>query len=174
MEFNDFLLTVDPQHRSFAQEIHKTLTDEKFKITIESKAQGFLVVYKHPTTKKSLLNFYFRKSGLHIRLYPSHDFSANTFNPSAPTDFSVRNTFNPSALTDYMKSEIDKQPNCKPLTGAGNCSAKCAKGYEFNLNSKHYQKCRLCAFQFLVTDESKGILKEWVGAEVYGWTEVVK
>ena len=147
MEFNDFLQTVDPQHREFAQKIHDELTQAKFKLKIESKAAGFLVTYAYPTTKKSALNFYFRKNGLHVRLYPSRESGLVT-------------------LTDFMVSEIDKQPDCKRLTKTADCSDNCVTGYEFDLRGKHYQKCRLCAFQFLVTNESKPVLKKWVDEEI--------
>ncbi len=146
-QFKDFLESVDEAHRAFAEEVHGNLTGAKRKPIIEKKAAGYLVVYKHPETKKSVFNFYFRKNGLHARLYPGA-FTGNI------------------TLTDAMIAELDKAPDCKRLTGAADCSDNCVTGYDFTLRGKHYQKCRLCAFQFLVTEESKPVILKWVQEEL--------
>ncbi|MDR0855894.1 MAG: hypothetical protein LBM78_00620 [Clostridiales bacterium] len=65
-----------------------------------------------------------------------------------------------------MVSEIDKQPDCKRLTKTAECNPKCEMGYEFDLRGKHYQKCRLCAFSFLITNESKPVIVKWVDEEI--------
>jgi hypothetical protein len=69
-------------------------------------------------------------------------------------------------LTDYMISEMEKQPDCKRLTGTGDCSDRCPMGYDFEQHGKHYQKCRMSAFSFLVTEESKPVIEKWVSEEI--------
>ncbi|MCL2062088.1 MAG: hypothetical protein FWH03_05630 [Firmicutes bacterium] len=145
-QFNEFLESVDPKHRAFVQELHEMFLGTGTKVTIEKKAAGFLVVYKSAKTKKSVFNIYFRKNGLHVRLYPAA-------------------SSNKVTLTDYMVSEIDKAVDCKRLKG-GECSDKCVTGYDFELCGKHYKKCRLCCFAFLVTEESKPVIETWVKEEL--------
>ena len=141
--FNDFLATVEPQHQDFAQIIHEKLIEKKFKVKIESKASGFFVSYSNPKTKRSLLNFLFRKSGLLVRIYPSNI-----------------NVEIPSTITATMKVEIEKAPNCKL------CSDKCIQGYKFSLQGQGYDKCRYNAFLFAVNGKNKSILAEWVEKEI--------
>jgi hypothetical protein len=145
--FEEVLATIGAEHRVFASELHDALVGKNFKCKIESKSQGFFVSYANPVTKRAALNFYFRKNGLHVRLYPNRDSGLVT-------------------LTDYMVSEIDKQPDCKRMTKTAECNPKCQMGYEFDLRGKHYQKCKLCAFSFLVTTESKPVLMKWVEEEI--------
>jgi hypothetical protein len=37
----------------------------------------------------------------------------------------------------------------------------------FELLGKHYQKCRMSAFSFLVTEESKPVIEKWVMTEMF-------
>ena len=141
--FNDFLVTVEPRHQEFAKAIHERLVENNFKVKIENKASGFFVSYSHPKTKRSLLNFLFRKSGMLARIYPNRI-----------------NTEVPGSLTETMKEEIEKAPDCK------RCSDKCPTGYKFSIKDKTYDKCRYNAFLFSVTEESKGILTEWAQREI--------
>jgi len=141
--FNDFLVTVELQHQSFAQAIHENLIEKKIKVKIENKASGFFVSYSNPKTKRSLLNFLFRKSGLLVRIYPSN------------IDVEV-----PSNITATMKEEIEKAPNCKL------CSDKCPTGYKYSINGQAYNKCRYNAFLFAVNEKSKNVLTEWVQKEI--------
>ena len=141
--FNDFLITVEAQHQGFVQAMHEKLIEKNFKIKIESKASGFFVSYSHSKTKRSLLNFLFRKNGLLVRIYPSN------------TEVKV-----PSDLTASMKKEIEKSPDCKL------CNDKCPKGYNFSINGQLYDRCRYNAFLFAVTEESKSVLTEWIQAEI--------
>jgi len=141
MDFDGFMSQVPSSHKDFAAAVHKELTTAGSKVKFEDKAQGGFASYSNPKTKKSLFNFYFRKNGFHVRLYPVYDSGRVT-------------------LTDFMVSEIDKASDCKQ------CSPKCSKGYDFDLRGKHYFKCRYSAFQFLVTDESKPVILRWVKEEL--------
>ena len=141
--FNDFLATVEPRHQHFVADLHKRLTEKNSKAKVESKASGFFVSYAYPKTKKSLLNFLFRKSGLLVRIYPRN------------MDAGI-----PNSITATMIAEIEKSLDCKL------CSDKCPKGYKFIIKDKSYDKCRYNAFLFAVTEESKGILTEWIQTEI--------
>jgi hypothetical protein len=142
-DINNVIETIDREHKDFALEIHTLFVNKNYKCNIDSKSAGYLVVYKDPRTKKSAFNFYFRKNGLHVRLYFA--FKSGNVTP-----------------TDYMVSEIDKQPDCKRLTNTGECSDRCPMGFDFELRGKRYQKCRMSAFSFLVTEESKPVIEKWV------------
>lgn len=141
--FDDFLKTVEPQHKGFAENTHKELIANGYKAIIESKATGFFIGYKHPKTKRSLLNFLFRKKGLLVRIYPAS-----------------RTPIISNEITEEMIQEIDKNPNCKK------CSEKCPKGYKFTIGGQAYDKCWYGAFLFTITEKSKPIIEKWVKTEI--------
>ena len=141
--FDEFMKAVDPQHKGFVEATHNELIANGYKITIESKASGFFVTYKHPKTKRSLLNFLFRKKGLLARLYPVNKATAI-----------------PNDITAEMVQEIDKNPTCKK------CSEKCPKGYKFTIDGQDYDKCWYGAFLLTVTQGSKPILTKWIQDEI--------
>ena len=143
-EIDDFFKEVEPAHQSFARTTHEMLTMGGYKMKMESKASGLFVSYSHPKTKRSLLNFVFRKIGLLARLYPDN----------ASTRFSMDN------LPASMEKELVKAPDCKM------CSEKCTKGNKFLLRGQAYDKCRYNSFLFAVTEESKPVLIEWIEKEV--------
>ena len=141
--FDDFLKTVEPQHKAFAESMHKELIANGYKAAIESKATGFFIGYKHPKTKRSLMNFLFRKKGLLVRIYPAS-----------------KTPIIPNAVTEGMIKEIDKAITCKM------CSEKCIKGYKFAINDQAYDKCHYGAFLFVVSEESKPVIAKWVKTEI--------
>ena len=143
-KIDDFFKEVEPAHQAFAKNMHEMLTMSGYKTKIESKASGLFVSYSHPKTKRSLLNFVFRKIGLLARLYPDN----------ASSRFSMDN------LPASMEEELDKAPDCKM------CSEKCIKGNKFLLHGQAYDKCRYNSFLFVVTEESKPVLTEWIEKEV--------
>jgi len=143
-KIDDFFKEVEPVHQAFARDTHEMLITGGYKTKIESKASGLFVSYSHPKTKRSLLNFVFRKNGLLTRLYPDN----------ASTRFSMDN------LPASMEEELYKAPDCKM------CSEKCTKGNKFLLRGQAYDKCRYNSFLFAVTEESKPILTEWIEKEV--------
>ena len=144
-KIDDFYKEVEPVHQAFVRDTHEILTTTGgYKTKIESKASGLFVSYSHPKTKRSLLNFVFRKSGLLARLYPDN----------ASTRFSMDN------LPATMEEELYKAPDCKM------CSEKCTKGNKFLLHGQAYDKCRYNSFLFAVTEESKPVLTGWIEKEV--------
>jgi hypothetical protein len=142
-QFSDFIKTVELQHQDYVKSTHDTLVAYGCKFKVENKTSGYFVSYSHPKTKKSLLNFLFRKNGLLMRLYP------NGVNSEIV-----------NGLPNSMTLEIDKQIPCKM------CSEKCPKGYVFSIRGQSFNKCRYNAFLFVVTDESKPVLANWVNDEI--------
>ena len=144
-QFNNFLRAVDPKHQEFVKSTHDTLIAFGCNIKIENKASGYFVRYSHPKTKKSLLNFLFRKKGLLARIYPQ-----------------TVNTEIVGNLPNTMIAEIDKQTSCDM------CNEKCPGGYVFSIREQSFNKCRYNAFLFAITDESKPILTDWIKDEIKG------
>ena len=149
-QFEDFFSEVSAENKEFVANINQTLSQEGYKTKIENKANGFFVSYSHPKTKRSMLNFLFRKNQLITRIY------ADNFSKYA--DFLNR-------LPDKMEKEIAKASVCKRLINPETCNPKCILGYDFYINKNHYQKCRYSCFQFAVDAESIPILSEFVENE---------
>ena len=150
IQFDDFLLAVEPVHRDFVQSVHGVLQDADYKLKIEEKAAGNFAAYVHPKTKRSALNLFFRKKGLMVRIYPESLIAyADILN----------------ALPKAMADAIDKAPDCKRLLSPDDCNPKCATGYDFTVGGKRFRKCRFMCFQFSVTEESKPVLTAWIKRE---------
>ena len=149
-QFEDFLNGVDPAHKKFVIKTHESLLKDSYKVKIESKANGMFVSYSHPKTKRSMLNFLFRKANLMTRLY------ADNF--ARYTDLINR-------LPEKMEKEIAKAPLCKQFINPDECNPKCIKGYDFFIGKNHYQKCRYNCFQFAVNSESIPVLVEFIESE---------
>ena len=149
-QFADFLMAVSDSNKDFVTQIHETLTQDGYKIKIEPKAIGFLIIYAHPKNKRSILNFVFRKSGMYIRLYGE--------NCNKYADVLNR-------LPDSMVKQIEKSSMCKRFTDPQACYPSCPAGYDFFIGEKHFQKCRLFCFLLLVDGESAPLLLEMVERE---------
>ena len=148
--FEDFLADVHPLHRGFAQDIHDLLTGEGYKMKMERKANGFLVSYAHPKTRRSLLNFVFRKGALVTRIYADH--------LGAYGDFL-------DALPEAMEREVARATNCKRLIDPADCNSRCPMGYDFMIGERRYRKCRYSCFQFAVREESVPVLEGFIERE---------
>ena len=149
-QFEDFLAGVDKDYRNFVTNVHEALLRDSYNIKIESKASGMFVSYSHPKTKRSILNFLFRKSGLLVRIYADYS--------SGYTDLLNR-------LPEKMEKEIAKATLCKRLVNPGECNPKCIKGYDFFIREKRYQKCRYNCFEFAVNNESLPVLADFIESE---------
>ena len=147
--FEDFWADVDPQYRDFVNTIHEAL-QKICKVKVESKANGFFVSYAHIKSKRSLLNFLFRKKGLMVRIYGD--------NIGKYGDFI-------DLLPEKMEKEIGKANLCRRLVNPEDCNPKCALGYDFSIRGKRYQKCRYNCFQFEVTPESVPVINEFLAQE---------
>ncbi|MDR1955050.1 MAG: hypothetical protein LBP82_03770 [Candidatus Methanoplasma sp.] len=148
--FEDFLSKVGADRKGFVTDIHDSLTDERYKAKIELKASGFFVSYSHPETKRSILNFFFRKKGLMVRIY-------------ADNHGGYKELLN--GLPDSMVKEIGKAPVCKRLIDPNDCNPKCITGYDFCIRDEHYQKCRYGCFEFIVADENIRMLSDLIENE---------
>jgi hypothetical protein len=148
--FRDFLADVNKDYRNFVNDIDKALTQEGYRIKVESKASGMFVSYSHPKTKRSMLNFLFRKKALVVRLYADNTGKYAGFINSLP---------------ESMEKEIAKSSVCKRLVNPADCNPKCAGGYDFSVRKNNYQKCRYSCFQFEVNQESIPVLLEFAELE---------
>jgi len=148
--FEDFLSEVGADDREFVCKIHESLLHDVYRIKIEFKASGFFVSYSHPQTKRSLVNFLFRKGGLFVRIYADHIGKYAGFL---------------NLLPEKMEKEINKAPVCKRLIDPADCNPKCITGYDFLIRDSRYQRCRYCCFQFAVNPESIPVLSEFIENE---------
>jgi len=146
-QFEDFLQDVQPAYQAFAAGVHKNFAAQGCKVKIESKASGFLVSYAHPKTKRSLLNFVFRKKSLMVRLYPSDVSRCAELLDSPP---------------ERMEKEIAKSPVCKRLLDPADCNSRCPMGYDITVRGTRYQKCRYSCFLFTVTNESIPFIQDFI------------
>jgi len=151
--FIDFLKVVEPQHQNFVKEIHESLIASGYKIKVENKATGYFVSYSHPKTKQSVFNFFFRKKGMKVRVYPKK------------INIEIL-----SKLSSTMRKELDSAMICRRLVNPADCNQKCVMGYDFTLDGKRYQKCRYNCFEFFVTAESMPVVMELVKGELWNNT----
>lgn len=148
--FSDFLSDVPEERRGFAGDIHDALLKDGYRCKIERKTSGFFVSYSHPGTRRSLLNFFFRKNGFYVRVY------ADAIDKHA--DFL-------QTLPERMEKEISKASACKRLLNPADCNQKCLTGYDFFIRDNRYQKCRYGCFQFRVDAESVPAISAFVERE---------
>jgi len=149
MESSDFIEVVEPQHKDFVQKTHEVMMAYGCRLKVESKATGLFAQYSNPKTKRSILNLFFRKSGLQVRIYPSGVNSDIIDN-----------------LPASMEKELEKATPCKRLMKTAECNPKCVLGYTFSMRGKTHQKCRYVCFQFPVTEESKLVMTKWIKEEL--------
>jgi len=149
--FGQFLETVDNNYKDFTEKTNANLLSNGYISKIESKANGYFVSYSHQKSKRSLLNFLFRKSGLICRIYPENVDRHHEIVHSLP---------------DKMVQEINKAAKCKRFLNPDDCWDKCLGGYDFNIKDTNYKRCRYSCFQFLVTDESMSYIDDMVRKEI--------
>lgn len=142
---------VDPSYESFINSLHKYLLENGCKMKIELKSSGYLVSYSHTPSKKVIVNFVFRKKGLIIRIYGDNVNKYLEFMDTLPAG---------------MVKSIAKAPICKRLVNPNDCNPKCSMGYDFTINSDHFQKCKYNCFMFNVNDENNPYIKSFVENEV--------
>jgi len=149
--FEQFIETVDDEFKGFAEKINTSLLTQGYTSKIESKANGYFVSYSHQKSKRSLLNFLFRKGKLICRIYPENVERHHDIVHSLP---------------DKMVEEINKAAKCKRFLNPEDCSDKCLGGYDFVIKDTNYKRCRYSCFQFLVTGESMVFIADMIGKEV--------
>ncbi len=149
--FDQFLQDVSPENLPFVLDIHREMEAHGYATKIEQAKSGFVLSYQTPATKKALLNYVFRKSGMQLRLYA--DGLASYLD-------ALR------ALPPAMVATMEKQPACRRLLNPADCNQRCPMGYAFSIGEKSFQKCRYSCFLFPVTPDTQPSLKALVEKEV--------
>ena len=149
ISFEQFMESVDEDNKPFVDELHKYLLEKGCKVNFEEKKNGFLASYKIGKPQRALLNFAFRKKGMHTRIYGERI--------SGYADFL-------NTLPSEMLNAIQNSSICKRLVH-NTCSPKCI-GYDFIIGDEHFQKCRYGCFEFLMTSESKPHIHDFIEHEI--------
>lgn len=136
--FEEFLETVGESERGFVCDINALLEENGCAVKIKPAKSGYVVSYLRDDTKKTLMNFVMRKSGVQARIYAA---GAGEYGDLL------------NALPDKMKARIRKANDCRKLTGTGD-DPKCPGGYEFTMDGEVFQKCRNNAFLIPVSEEN--------------------
>jgi len=149
MNYQDFIMTLNAEQLSFVEGLNKYLMDSGCKAAFEEKKSGMIASYKYGKPPKALIYMFFRKNGMLVRIYGE--------NLSQYRDFL-------NTLPSQMIEEIDGSSVCKRLVNNG-CSPKCT-GYDFMIDTKHFQKCRYNCFEFLVTKETASYIRAFAQKEL--------
>jgi len=150
MDFEDFIIEVDPQYQEFARKMHEYLLQNDCKLKMTSAKNGYVVSYQHGKKKRVLMNFVFRKSGLVARIYADHIGQYIEVLESVPGS---------------MKKTVEKAPKCKRFEEPTSCNPKCS-GYVFTLGDTQHEKCRYNCFLFTVNDESIPFIRTLIEKEL--------
>lgn len=149
--FEDFLKDVNPFYHEFVEKLNGFLLQNGCSITMEPAKNGCLVSYRHTKTKRSVLNFVFRKSGLVARIYADN---LNKYGDIL------------TMLSESLIKIIKKAPDCKRLLDPAKCNGRCPMGYTFTLKDALYKKCRYNCFLLPVNFESMPFIKAAVECEI--------
>lgn len=137
--------------KEFVEDINKFLLNSNCKRDIKTAKSGFTVSYLLKEKKRTLATFVCRKAGIKIRIYPQNLNKYESFLGALPVK---------------MKKEIIKSSVCKRLINPNDCNLKCVMGYDFIMDSEHYQKCRYMAFMPALSEESNPYIKEFLQREI--------
>ncbi|MCL2020315.1 MAG: hypothetical protein FWG70_11270 [Oscillospiraceae bacterium] len=138
--FETFTETAGVEHTDFINSLHEHLVNANCKAEIKEAASGYVVSYIHIPTKRTVINYVFRKKGLMLRIYADN----------VPHYMEILETF-PNTMKDLIK----KSGSCKRLRSPDDCNARCLMGFDFILDGERQQKCRNGAFMFFLDDETK-------------------
>lgn len=147
--FEDFVALVSEDCAEYVRQLHRMFMDAGCKIDLKEAKNGYVVSYL--LNKKTVVNYVFRKKGLIIRIYANH----------LPAYMGLLESF-PDSMTRGVKAA----PDCKRLLQPGACNARCAMGYDFFIGGEHQQKCRYGAFMFLINEETKPFIRDFVRCEL--------
>ena len=137
--FSAFLEAAGPLHTEFINQLHEYLLSHGCTTEIKLAANGYVVSYLHKPTKRTVINYVFRKKGPLLRVYAD--------NIAAYEEI----------LTDWpksMKDTVKKAGPCKRLLDPTDCNSRCPMGYVFDMNGKEYKNCRYGSFMFEMKDEN--------------------
>ena len=148
--FDQFLTDVSPDNLPFVLEAHENLSQKGYRTKVALAKNGYVLSYLHPKTKKTLLNYVFRKSGMLLRLYGDHYESYLDLVGSLPGP---------------ILTQIGKHPDCKRLLDPLACSSRCPMGYAFMAGDTLYRKCRYGCFLLPVNGETAPHLRALIERE---------
>ena len=149
ISFEQFIEAVDIGNKPFVKDLHDYLLDTGCKATFEEKKNGYLASYKYGKPPKAVMNFLFRKKGMLTRIYGERIGNYPDFLNTLPC---------------VMVESVKDASICKRLV-LSECNPNCS-GYDFIIGNEHYQKCRYSCFEFLLTEESKPYIREFVEHEL--------
>ena len=151
ISFDDFMLDVNPANMEFVHAMHDYLLQSGCTFKIAVANNGRVLSYNVPKTKRVLLNYVFRKSGMVVRLYGDN---IGKYQSAL------------SGMPENMKKAVIKAPICRRLADPAKCNSRCPMGYIFELGDTLYKKCRYSAFMFEVKGENHNAIRKLVEHEL--------
>jgi len=149
--FETFVESAGVEHTDFINSLHENLANANCKAEIKEAASGYVVSYIHIPTKRTVINYVFRKKGLMLRIYADN----------VARYMEILETF-PNTMKDLIK----KSGPCKRLLNPNDCNSRCLMGFDFILDGERQQKCRNGAFMFPLNDETKPYVNDMVLREI--------
>lgn len=150
-KFMEFLDYVNESDREFVKELNDFLLEKGLKCEIKAAKSGPVVSYITGKTKKTVVNFVCRKSGIKVRIYANNVKQYESFLNELP---------------EKMKKDIKKSSVCKRLINPEDCNSRCAMGYDFMMDGERFQKCRYMAFMPTVTEENNPFIRRFLEKEL--------
>ena len=150
--FSDFLAAAGAEHEDFINQMHDWLQENDCVVNIKTAANGYVVSYVHKPSKRTVMNYIFRKQRPMLRVYADHVLAyADTL----------------AHWPDSMKDNIRKGGNCRRLIDPTACNSRCLGGFDFVLDGERQQKCRChMSFTFFLDDETKPYLAQAMQCEM--------
>lgn len=149
VSFREFLSAVEPEHRTFVEELNNKLIEQGCNLVIKDAKSGYAASYQ--LEKKTVMNWVFRKSGVLARIYGDNAGKYEDIIASLPAD---------------MQKKMTTSRDCKKLIDPNACSDTCVKGFIYALNGNIHKKCRNDGMFFLLSNETAEHIARLVCAEV--------
>lgn len=147
--FNEFLLTVAPEHQVFVEKLNQKLIEQGCDLVVKKAKSGYTVTYQ--LKKKSVMNWVFRKVGILARIYGDNACKDSDIITSLPTN---------------MQTKMTKSRDCVRLIDPNACSPVCVRGFIYTLNGDTHKKCRNDGMLFQLTNENAEHIDKLVSKEV--------
>jgi len=150
--FSDFLASAGAEHEEFIHQLHSYLQKNDCTAKIKTAASGYVVSYLHHPSKRTVMNYVFRKQMPMLRVYADHASSYANILAHWP---------------NAMKDTIKKGGNCARLSDPTACNSRCLQGFDFMLDGERQQKCRChMALTFPLNNETKPHLTDIMHREM--------
>lgn len=107
-KYQAFIELVDEKFRDYVNDINEYLTENGCKCEIKDSKSGYVVSYILNSTKKTLANFVFRKTGVKIRIYAVNIDKYQDFLNTLPdmAFMPVLNDENNSYIKEFLSKEL--------------------------------------------------------------------